>query len=145
MKYAVALLCAALLAQTSSKVTIKPVDKFIGLSPWLNEGRCGGLHAQLWTEKDGWHEASCSEIAEKIGNLRDSRNVGILMGHSTADLLAYSQYEYMFRIDRADFKQAQENCRRLLSEGFAHPDILAQCKQTVAGVVPYGLKLRDPK
>lgn len=132
------------LAQTiANKVTTKTVTEPVYEMWSFKPGSCGGLTAETWSDAKGWHPADCLEIATKVAELRDVRNVQVASGPDIPVMLAYSQYEKEFRIARADFEKAQGECRRLLKDGYVHPDILAQCKSTVAGVVPYGLKLKD--
>jgi len=116
--------------------TDDPVD-----SVWRNT-TCGGLHAQVWSDEKGWHEATCFELADKLSERRDVRAVSVTTGPDIVGMLTYSQYEKEFRIKREDFEKAQTECRRLLKENYAHPDILAQCRKTIMGVVPYGLQLK---
>jgi len=92
-----------------------------------------------------WQPATCSDIMEVLNKQRDIRGVTMAMAPSVSDFLTYSQYEYAFRIKREDFQAAQAKCRELLENESAHPDILAQCRLTVKGVVPYGLKLADSR
>ena len=81
------------------------------------------------------------EIADKLGALRDVSRVTISMPQSVAEMLAYNQYEPNCRITRREFAEAQAICKSLLKEGSAVPEILRQCRETVSGKVPYGLKL----
>ena len=114
------------------------------LSAWTAreyEHPCGPISAVMYSEPKGWHEASCMEIADKLGALRDVSRVTISMPQSVGEMLAYSQYEQNFRITHREFTEAQAICKDLLKEGFAVSDILKQCRETVAGKVPYGLKL----
>lgn len=105
---------------------------------------CGGLSAQVW-DSGRWRGATCAELAMKLSELRDVKDVGISMAPDVPQMLTYAQYERYFLIDPRDFETAQENCRSLLKNGWTHPDILEQCRKTVAGVVPYGLKLRGTR
>lgn len=130
--------CVGAIAQ---KVTTSTTSEYEG-SAFSWQYSCGGLTAEKWDDR--WHKADCMEIATSLSNLRDYRNVGVQSTPNVADMLTYEQYAYHFEIERKDFTKAQDNCRKLLTEGHAHPEILAQCKRTVAGVVPYGLKLRAP-
>jgi hypothetical protein len=103
---------------------------------------CGRIYLQVWDEKDRWHGATCSEIAKRLSEMRDVREVMYSEEPSPIDMLTYSQYQDYFEISPKDFEQAKVNCSKILSEGYAHPDILRQCRQTVKGVVPYGLHLK---
>lgn len=101
---------------------------------------CGGLVAEIYD--NGWRVASCIELANRLSGLRDIRNVGVIAKPNVADMLTYSQYGSHFQVESVDFEQAKRHCRSILADGYAHPDIISQCRRTVAGVVPYGLKLR---
>ena len=114
-------------------------------SAWMWQGDCGGLSAATFTTDKGWHTASCEEIMQQLSDLRDWRQVSLVHRPNIAEMLAYAQYEQNFRISTADFKKAQDTCRKLLSDGYAHPGILLQCRSTVRGVVPYGLKLEGKR
>jgi hypothetical protein len=132
----VAMLCAA-----DSKVSSFKTDE-VNYSAWRGNATCGGLSAEVWSDSKGWHKADCMEMAEKLGSLRDVRSVSVQWGPDVPSMLAYVQYEDNFRIRRADFLEAKEQCRKVLKDGYAHPDVISHCKTVVAGVVPYGLKLK---
>lgn len=127
-------------AQRSDKISMEKTA--VASSPWQTELSCGGLSAEVWSQGNGWHQAACLEVGEMLAKLRDVRSVTIRMGPTVADGLTYAQYENDFRIAAADFIKAQSNCRELLAGNSAADSILAQCRHTVAGVVPYGLQLK---
>lgn len=128
-------------ALAQNKLTTSKVEEPV-YSVWMKEGSCGGLNVTLWSDGKGWHPATCMEVADKLSELRDVRNVTLSSGPDIPGMLAYSQYEPYFRIATQDFKEAQKQCRDLLTHNYATPAISSQCRETIKGVVPYGLKLK---
>lgn len=104
---------------------------------------CGGLSARKWKQYEGWEDASCREILQVIANTNYFADVSVTASPNVPEMLAYSQYGRYFRIKPEDFEKAKGICQRLLASGLASENILSQCEQTVSGIVPYGLKLRE--
>lgn len=111
-------------------------------STWAHDYTCGGLRASMWNDQKGWHEADCLEIATRLSELRDVREVAVSTGPDVPSMLAYVQYGDEFKISQADFTAAQAQCRKIIKEGYAHPDVLKHCKTVAAGTIPYGLRLK---
>jgi hypothetical protein len=145
MKFMVAVLIfACALGRQNPKLTVQKSDMPV-YSVWGHDATCGGLLAEMWSDAEGWHEATCMEIAEKLAELRDVRSVMVSDGPDIPTMLAYQQYADQFQIERKDFEEAQDQCRKILQEGYAHPDILKQCRLTVKGIVPYGLRIKGKR
>lgn len=103
------------------------------------------IHACNRTEQGGITMFQASMVMWKIVRqlLYPNNKCGLRM--IDYDNMLYPQYDYKFdkTIDSHTFNTLQNEAKKLLEEGSAHPLVIAHWQSIVDGVVPFGYKIKD--